>query len=666
MNAAPAPSRAAESTEGRHLILGTAGHIDHGKTSLVRALTGTDPDRLPEEKRRGMTIELGFAELAIGDLRFGVVDVPGHERFVRTMVAGATGIDIALLVVAADDSVMPQTVEHVAILGLLGVRRMVVALTKVDMVEPDMAELAAAEVEELLASTAFAGSRICPVSSATGQGLNGLRAAIAASADIAPPPPDRPFRLCVDRVFTLAGRGTVVTGSVLRGRVEAGESLEVFPGGLACRVRDLHSHGSERSAVAGGQRAAINLGGIDRDQVERGAELATPGYLTPSRVLDVALHALASAERPLRSTRVVHLCIGTVEAPVRVVLLDRQELGPGESAFAQLRCGRYLTAAFGQRFILRDASGARTLGGGTVLRPVARRRRSGAQQEAAALARLQGGSPADRLEDVLAHAGFHAPTDLQLAARTGVELADLPAVRAALRSEGRLVPLPGGHGEVVPATIDHLLGRVTNWLSTFHQANPDAPGRPVEALLGHLERAAGKGPARALVDGWVAAGKLRLLGRFAALPQFAPKLSAAEDRALAAMIEQIRTGGLKPPGLGELVLPAKVEPRRLDRLATLAIALGELVRIDAAILLHAEAERRLREAVVALIHREGPVSVSRAREALDSSRKFAVPFMEYLDRVGVTRRSGDLRELGPAGVAMSADARAHAVDKTDP
>jgi selenocysteine-specific elongation factor len=646
VNAAPPSSQAAPPLASRHFILGTAGHIDHGKTSLVKALTGTDTDRLPEEKRRGMTIELGFAELAIGPLRFGVVDVPGHEKFVRTMVAGATGIDVALLVVAADDSVMPQTIEHVAILGLLGVPRMVVALTKVDMVEPDMAELAAAEVEDLLAATPFAASRVCPVSSITGHGLDDLREAIAAAAGaIAAPPRDRPFRMCVDRVFTLAGRGTVVTGSVLRGRVEAGETLDVFPGGFSCRVRDLQSHGIEQTIVAGGQRAAINLGGIDRDQVDRGSELATPGYLAPSRMLDVSLQALASADRPLKSTAVVHLCMGTTEAPVRVVLIDRPELAAGESAYAQLRCGRFLTAAYGQRFILRDASATRTLGGGVVLRPVARRRRWPVDRELAALGRVERGTPEDRLEDLLTLTGFQPPTDLQVCARAGIEPGDVAAVRQRLREADRLVSLPGGDAEVVPAVVETLLGRVTAWLATFHAKHPDAPGRPVEALLGHLERAAGRPAVRGLLDRWVASKRIGVLGNFVALPQFAPKLSAAEDKALAAMIEQIRAGGLKPPGLAELVLPAKIEAKRLDRLALLAVALGELVRIDSSIYLHADADRRLRETVAALIREQGPVSVSQAREALDSSRKFAVPFMEYLDRVGFTRRVGDKREL---------------------
>lgn len=632
----------------RHFILGTAGHIDHGKTSLVRALTGVDTDRLPEEQRRGMTIELGFADFTIGDAHFGIVDVPGHERFVRTMVAGATGIDMALLVVAADDSVMPQTREHVDILNLLGIRHAVVALTKIDAVASDLGELAAEEVREHLAGTPLATAAVCPVSSITGQGIAELKAAILAVAKaIRHAPTPRPFRLAVDRVFTVQGRGTVVTGSVFRGEVAAGDTLEVFPGGATCRVRDLQSHGATSSALHRGQRAALNLSGIDRDSLERGAELATPGYLQPSHLVDVSLRMLAASDRPLKNARVVRLCIGTTELAVRVVLLGQTQLDPGATAFAQLRSGIAIPSAYGQRFILRDENAAHTIGGGVVLRPVAHRRRLAIESEARSLQTLLDGTPEERVEQVLRASGFATPTDLQVCLRAGVEVAQLSAIYAQLRHAGRLARVRDTDRFIVPAALDDLAQRLAGWLERFHRAHPDLPGRPLDAVLGWIARMTDRPLARPLLDRLVSAGTFKLMGRFVCLPAFAPALSAADEKLLAAILSAVRDGDFQPPTLDEWQLAGTPDRKRRERLATLAVALGELVLIEPGMYIHTETEPRLRQIVADLIaaHPDG-VTVAQVREALNSSRKYVVPFLEYLDRIGCTRRAGDRRLLG--------------------
>lgn len=642
-----APSSAdTSSAPYKHLILGTAGHIDHGKTLLVRALTGVDTDRLPEEQRRGLTIELGFAELTLGTIRFGVVDVPGHERFVRTMVAGATGVDIALIVVAADDSVMPQTIEHVEILNLLGVRRGVVAITKIDMVDPEMVPLVAEEVRELLAGTTLASAPICPVSSVTGQGLEALRDAIVAStADIEPAPSARPFRMAVDRVFTVQGRGTVVTGSALRGTVAAGDALEVWPGHHTCRVRDLQAHGVLYEVLHCGQRIAMNISGIDRDLINRGCELATPGYLQSARMIDVRLQHLSSSGRPLKSTSVVRLGIGTMEVPIRAVLLADQVLHPGEDTYAQLRSGEPITAVYGQHFIIRDETATRTIGGGIVLRPNARRKRRTNNVERDMLRRLEEGDAADRVEQVLRVAGFDVPTDLQLCARAGVELDDLPAVLASLDQTGRRFAVAGTNAKVVPAALDDLTERLTRWLSAFHTENPELPGRPIDAVLGWLERRTQRGLGRPLLDRLIRTETLKPLGRFICLPAFAPELSQADEKLLAAVVEEIRAGGFQPPTLDGLSVSGQADRKRRERLATLAVAFGELIRIDGKLYLHADTEQRLRDAVARLIEEKGSVTVAEVRESLGSSRKFVVPFLEYLDRAGFTKRTGDRRIL---------------------
>lgn len=631
----------------RHFILGTAGHIDHGKTSLVRALTGTDPDRLPEEKRRGMTIELGFAAFSIGDTQFGVVDVPGHERFVRTMVAGATGIDIAVLVVAADDSVMPQTREHVEILNLLGVRRGVVALTKIDVVDDSMVELVSEEIRELLAPTTLAGATICPVSSVTGKGLDELRKTILSiSREITINEPLPPFRMAVDRAFVVQGRGTVVTGSVLRGMVSGGDTLEITPAKKECRVRDLQSHGAANTHLARGQRAALNLSGVDVDEVPRGVELATPGYLEPSKLLDVRINSLAPAGKPLLSGGRARLEIGTREVLVRTVLYGAQELPRGESALAQLRSGALLTATHGQRFILRDESATRTLGGGVVLRPVGIRLRRVAQGDIEALARLESRDAIVRVCEALHAAGFTQLSNLQICARSGVELHEIPPILARLRAEAQCVPVPAAEAFIVSEVVGDLAARLASWLERHHRAHPDTPGRGVDAVLGWLERVTkNRALARPLLELFQSRRVVKLLGKFVCLPAFAPAISAADEKLLTKMIEEIRKGRFQPPTPAEFGEANAVDRKRLQKLVTLAVAQGDLISMDVSIYLHGDTEAELRRIVADLIGRNGGVTVAQIREALESSRKFVVPFVEYLDRVGFTRRTGDLRVL---------------------
>lgn len=630
----------------RHLILGTAGHIDHGKTALVKALTGVDTDRLPEERRRGMTIELGFAALTVEDCCFGIVDVPGHERFVRTMVAGATGIDVALIVVAADDSVMPQTREHVEILDLLGVDRGVAVVTKIDAVDEEMVELVIDDVRRLLEGTALSGAAICPVSSVTGQGVAELKRAIhQASQAVGCKAAAAPFRMAVDRVFTVRGRGTVVTGSVVCGSVSEGDTLEVWPEGQTCRVRGLQTHGEHAALVASGQRAAINVIGIDRGRLARGMELATPGYLQPTRMVDARVYCLPSCARPLKSTSVVRLEVGATERPVRMVLLEGGALSPGESGFVQLRGGEPFTVVHGQHFILRDESAARTIGGGVILRPNARRRRRDVEDERQALRRLEKGSDADRLEEVLRRHRFNTPSELRICAQTGVELDAVPGLLDALRGGGRWRRIGDSGSHAVPGAVDDLGHRLAGWLSRYHRAHPELPGRGVDAVVGWLERMAGRPLARPLLDELVRNKTVKLFGRFVCLPAFAPSLSAADEKLLAAIIEGVMRGGFQPPALEACVPPGQADRKRLERLATLGVAMGELVRVDQSICLHAATERKLRDAVAALIGRTGRVTVAEVREALGSSRKFVVPFLEYLDRIGFTKRVGDHRVL---------------------
>ncbi|MBI1827614.1 MAG: selenocysteine-specific translation elongation factor [Planctomycetes bacterium] len=639
------------STGARHFILGTAGHIDHGKTSLVKALTGVNTDRLPEEQRRGMTIELGFAELAIDDVRFGVVDVPGHERFVRTMVAGATGIDMVLLVVAADDSVMPQTIEHVAILKLLGIERGLVAITKIDAVDPEMVDLVEADIRELLANSPLADAPICRVSSITGEGINDLKNAILQiSRSLSRTTPSQPFRMAIDRVFTVQGRGTVVTGSVLRGRVSKGDTLELWPVGATCRVRDLQTHGDQQELLERGQRAAINLSGADKESIERGFELATPGYLTPTRLLEVSLSSLGSLSRPVKSNSTARLEMGTNETTVRVTFIDQSTLQAGERCYAQLHTREPVTAAFGQRFILRDENSSRTIGGGIVLKPVALRRRRKSQADNYSLGRLDRGDERERLEEVIRTYGFRRPTDMQVAARTGIELEQVPTIMKELETCGRLNLISGTNVRATPGQIADVIERLTTWLERYHKAHPELPGRPADSAIGWLERITGdKSLARPLFAELLRAKSVKAFGRFVCATSFAPSLSQNDEKFLNLLQEEFRARAFQPPALAELSFAPQIDRKRLDRLITLAVAMGELVPIDSAIYLHTEHEQELRHLVARLIGEHGSVTVAQIREAMKSSRKYAVPIVEYLDRVGFTRREGDLRVLKNSG-----------------
>src|SRR5262249_39300971 len=358
----------------RDLILGTAGHIDHGKTALVKALTGTDCDRLPEEKARGITIDIGFARLDLGDYRIGVVDCPGQERFIKNMLAGATGIDLVVLIIAADDSVMPQTREHLEILRLLGLKHGVIAMTKADLVDETTRDVVELEIRELVQGTFLADAAIVPTSAVTGLGLDKLKAVIADTCrKVEERRGSEWFRIAIDRSFVVQGHGTVVTGSVSSGSLRIGDDVEWLPRGERVRVRSLHNHDKPVEEVHRGQRAAINLAGVPHEQVVRGQELAAPGYLQPTRCVTVRLNALRDVRRPLKHRTEVRLHLGTAEAMATISLLDCDALAPGDWALAQLYLDDTVTATWGQPFVLRESSAVRTLGGGQVLQPVARK-----------------------------------------------------------------------------------------------------------------------------------------------------------------------------------------------------------------------------------------------------------------------------------------------------
>jgi selenocysteine-specific elongation factor len=632
--------------------IGTAGHVDHGKSTLVTALTGIDPDRLTEEKARGMTIDLGFAWLTLPSGReVSIVDVPGHESFIKNMLAGVGGIDVALLVVAADEGVMPQTDEHLAILDLLRVRSGVVALTKCDLEDDDWLELVREDVADRLATTTLAGAPIIPCSAVTRAGLPELLAALDTALDAQPARRDlgRP-RLPVDRVFSIAGFGTVVTGTLQDGTLRGGQEVEVLPAGVRTRIRGLQAHKRQVESGAPGGRLAVNLAGVSRSEVQRGDVLALPGAFWPTACADVLLEATASDPHPIQHNDVLDVYAGAAEAPARVVLLEDDELRPGERGWAQLRLARPLVLARGDRFIVRQPSPSLTVGGGMVVEAAARRHRRHDPAVIQRLAMLAQGDPEEVVLAALvptAARGLAAPggdygarDPADLARLTGLPTENVAAALDALASRDMIVRA----GPLVLAASEwqRLRDDSARTLGSYHQRFPLRPGMPREewrSRLGLSPRASAE-----VMPALVAAGDLAEApgGRGAPvmLPGHAPALSADQERAVAALLEGFRAAPFSPPTRPD------VEAELGAELTAALVERGRLVAIGSVLLTpdaYAEAMRRL----AAYFGEHGTLTVAAARDLLGTTRKYMLPILEHFDERRITLRQGDDRVAGP-------------------
>jgi selenocysteine-specific elongation factor len=644
----------------KSLLLGTAGHVDHGKTSLVRALTGSDTDRLPEEKARGITIELGFAHLALPDgIVLGVVDVPGHERFVRHMLMGASGMDLVLLVVAADEGVMPQTREHLDICGLLGARAGVVALTKIDRVDGDLAALAAEEVRQGLAGSALAGAPIVPVSSVTGAGLPELRAAIAEVARGLEGRSDTgSLRLPVDRVFTLKGLGTVVTGTLASGRLSAGEALVAIPGGAAATARSLQVHGGARDEAAAGERVAANLAGTPREALGRGDVLVRPGEVLGSTVVDVELAWLAVAGRPLRRPEKV-LChaLATQESAV-VVPLGPPGVEPGARGLAQLHLGRPVALVPGDRFVLRGfrvlPGHGTTLGGGRVLRVAAPKRRRADAGAVTWLLALAAASPERRAALEIEAAGAAGLDAGGLGARLGLRR-DQAVALAQAATRGRS-PRPGaadvvalGDGVFVArAILDELAAAAERRLRAFHAANPQAPGESRESLkvgLGRRPEGLGDRVFAALLERLTAAERCRVEGEHVRLGSFRPRSADGVDPDVKKLRGLFGAAGLAPPWLDEVGRVSGLREPAVRAALDILLRRGELVRVRSDLYFARAAVDELAGRLQAFLAERGQITAQEWKALTGQSRKYAIPLAEHFDATKLTLRVGEIRRL---------------------
>jgi selenocysteine-specific elongation factor len=628
-------------------VIGTAGHVDHGKSTLIRALTGIDPDRLQEEKERGMTIDLGFAWLRLPNgVEVSIVDVPGHERFIHNMLAGVGGIDIALLVVAADEGVMPQTREHVAILDLLGIANGVVALTKRDLVDDEWLDLVQADVEEFLKSTTLSGVPIVPCSAITGVGLDALLGVIQdlLARERMRPNTGRP-RLPIDRVFTVAGFGTVVTGTLIDGELHLGQELEVQPGGLKARVRGLQSHRKKLETIPAGTRTAVNLGGLAVEDLRRGQVLGAPGTLTSTRALDARLRLIREA-RPLRHNAEVSFHTGAAETLGKLSLLDRDELRPGDEAWVQVRLQDPVALARGDLFILRLPSPSMTVGGGSVVEPHARRHR---RRQPAILQQLEVLAQGTPEEIVLERLHAREPIDVDgLVQRTGLAAAEARTALANLLEAGDVVLLDHSNGAgrfdgrsfvVSTAGWQRLTSQVEVVLGKFHQGYPLRRGLPKEELrtrLGAEPRLFVRELERLKAQGTAAED-----GPFVRLASHSVRFSPEQERQAAQLLGVLREAGVSPPDRADLEAELGLSSELVDAL----IAQGRLVEVAAGLLYERDALASIVERIRDEITLNGARTVAQIRDLLDASRKFALALVNYTDEHKITRRVGDERIL---------------------
>ena len=632
----------------KHLILGTAGHIDHGKTSLVKALTGVDTDRLPEEKARGITIELGFAHLSLpGGIEYGIVDVPGHERFVRTMVAGAGGMDVVMLVIAADEGVMPQTREHREICQLLGVKQGVVALTKSDMVDGDWLAMAVEEVHDYLKGTFLEEARVIPVSSRTGEGIEALKSELARLAgEVQEKKASGRFRLPVDRVFTSAGFGTVVTGTLLSGEMRLGDEVEILTTGLPGRLRGIQIHGRKEETAAAGQRVAANIQGVDHTQVSRGDIVAPRGLFTATRTVDVQLHLLPSAPKELRHRSFVRLHSATYEVTAQVILLDRDLLKGGEGAFVQLRLAREVLLLPGDPFVIRTYSPPLTIGGGTVIDPAPPRRRRRSSDALALLAALHEGPDEEKVAHLISEGAYSGVGRDELELRSGLAPKRLETALSQLLNAGRILQAVRDPRIFLSRqAFDELKALLFGRLTEFLQANPLKTGMGKEELKSRLPKRCDQRIFMSLLGALEKEGKGEVERDLVKLPARKPSMGTASHQLLEPIETALQQGGAEPPTVKDLCDTFHVREKEVMDILHLLAREGRAVKIKNDLFYAPGHLSALRDQLTAHFRKEQEITPPQFRDLTGLSRKFMIPVLEYFDQEKITIRIGDRRRL---------------------
>jgi selenocysteine-specific elongation factor len=629
----------------RNITLGTAGHIDHGKTALIKLLTGCDTDRLKAEKERGMSIELGFAPCVISGTEIGIVDVPGHENFIKTMVAGASGIDGGILVVAADDGVMPQTREHLDILTLLGVEHGIVALTKVDCVTPERAQAAAQEVRSFLVGTFLEGVPVLPVSSVTGEGFDDFYEALKELATaIRPRGDDGAFRVPVERAFSARGYGTIVAGIPTSGSVAVGENVVLLPQGVTGRIRAIQVYNRESSRAMAGQCAALNVPQWDHKTIARGDVVTVGDYFSPQQWYLCELKLLDHERADLKNGSQVKFHTGTSETPATVYLFQEVSLKPGRRCLVQVRLNKPIVAGPRDHFILRALSPARTIGGGTVVEALPKRLRrnrpdilADIRERAAAVTR-----PKDFVEYCLKTAESAANDEGELALRSKTPPKQLVGLLAQLVDEGRALPL-GARLYIHVDTAKRIQQRLLEAIGEFHRRRPESPGIRGEQLL--TESGIRKNIFDGLVELMLSKGRLAERKTCLALPDHQEQFADAEQRLLAEVESLFRGRPFSPPEAEAVTESTGAAPAAVQKVLRILVEQQRLVRIDQKLHFHAEAVAEARDRLIAHIREHGHLESVKFKYLLDTTRKYAIPLLDYFDKIGVTRRVGYTRYL---------------------
>ncbi len=633
----------------KQLILGTAGHIDHGKSSFVKALTGTDPDRLKEEKRRGITIELGFASFLLpGGRRLGIVDVPGHEKFVKNMVAGASGIDLVALMVAADEGVMPQTREHLEICTLLGITHGLVVLTKIDLVDEEMLELAREDVADVVRGTFLEEAPVLPVSSVTGQGLNRFPELVESiTGDMPEKYRSGIFRLPVDRVFSMKGFGTVITGTLISGSVQTGDTIQIYPSQRTSKVRGLQVHGEKVASAGAGLRTAINFQGIEKKEVCRGSVLGFPATLLPSYMLDVYFLYLASNGKPIKNRSRVRVHAGTSEILGMLILLDREEMAPGEEAVVQLRLNTPVVCVKDDRVVIRSYSPIRTIGGGQVLNPVPPKHKRNQPELVSEIFKLENASPETAILFHCRQAGEQGISWTALKIMVNINEKQLQKNLDPLLSSRSVILVDKEKRIYVhQETVDSMIQEFLAVLTRYHQKNPLKKGIPRQEIK---SRIAGRSRPRLfelVLERLLKEEQIVQEGEALRLPGHTVALDSNHSRLKEEIIGHYQTAGLEPPYLKELAgILGRNDMQAIKDVMTLLVEEGKLFKVKEDLFFHASAVEELKNRLVRFLSDKGKIDTPEFKKMTNVSRKYTIPLIEYFDSQKITIRVGDVRKL---------------------
>lgn len=630
----------------KYVILGTAGHIDHGKSTLVKALTGTDPDRLKEEKERGITLDLGFASLDLpGGNRLGIVDVPGHEGLIKNMLAGVGGIDIVMLVIAADEGVMPQTREHLAICDLLRVKKGLIAVTKTDMVDGDWLALVQDEVREFVKGTFLEKSLIVSVSAKTGENLPELVRELAKlSSEVSPKSSNGILRLPIDRVFTMRGFGTVITGTLLSGTISTEQEVDILPKGIRTKVRGIQSHNQAVTRSVAGQRTAVNLQGVEKDQLSRGDVIASAGYFSATKTLDALLTLLENAPRGLKTGSRVRFYNTTQEAIGRVTILGGNDLAPGREAFVQLRLEQPVIIQHGDRFILRFYSPMETLGGGMVLNPHARRHRQATIGDSLkSLETLEKGGLEQRLALFISEKGLAGMEENAIIGAVAADKQEISAALAGLAQ--KKIVLRTDNLYVHSSRLAVLEKKTLDFVKQYHKDNPLKPGLDKEELKSALKVRLAVKILNATIDGMVKKKLIEADGSKLRVPGFKAAGGKIGDEVKEQIVNAIRKGGSQPPMREEFPALFGIKDKDAKDLLKLLAEEGRTVRINDSFHMHRDSVEKIRADLRKHLEANKEITMAEFRDLAKTSRKFAVPLMEYFDSQKLTQRIGDKRVL---------------------